>query len=311
MFSIAKLRYVLGHDEQRKFLMVVCLMGIGAAIEMVAIGAIPSYVALLAGSAVPYGWNWLASVSWVVPGNSSVFSVLGGAGALFTLFVIKNSYLAFLASVQAKFVFGCQARLAQRLIDVHLQSSWLLLLRLNSANILNHATFQAMDVAEYVLRPVMTLLLEVLVVAAILFLLLFSEPIISVVALLVLGVTTLIFLGFVRRRLTRYASALQSFRTDMIRAVQDCVGGAKIAKVLGREPYLSRAFAVSADGYSNAARVHQVITEFPRLFVECAAMLGMVALKALPPGNARSQGFVCHHIPGGRPTDSALREIGP
>src|SRR5207247_1815789 len=55
----------------------------------------------------------------------------------------------------------------------------------------------------------------------------------------------------------------------------------KIAKVLGREPYLSRAFAVSADGYSNAARVHQVITEFPRLFVECAAMLGMVSVGAI------------------------------
>jgi ATP-binding cassette subfamily C protein len=204
--------------------------------------------------------------------------VLTGAAVLLAVFLVKSAYLAGLSFVLARYTLSRQVGVAQRLFRAYMRAPYVKHLHRNSADLINGINFQALEVVGSVLQPVLVLTLEFLTVGSILLLLLWAEPLVSAIAALVLGGSTLVFLRVIRKRVIRHGHEIQHFRGRMIQAVNEGVGGIKIAKVLGREDYFLRRFEVPAQGYAGAARFRQVALELPRLLLEISAMVGLVGI---------------------------------
>jgi ABC-type multidrug transport system fused ATPase/permease subunit len=120
-----------------------------------------------------------------------------------------------------------------------------------------------------------------LTVAAILILLVIAEPIVSVVGFALLGGATWISVRVVKRRLIQYGAAIQDARLRMIKSVNEGLGAIKITKTLGRESYFLSEFKRQAYRSAKAQQFRQVMLDVPRLYLETAAMIGLLVVAAI------------------------------
>jgi ATP-binding cassette subfamily C protein len=278
---IRKLRYLLTPRERWQAGLLFVLMTGGAVLEMVGVGAIPAFVALLsdpeAARDLPVLGPQIEGLDELAPETL----VLYGALVLLAVYLVKNSYLAVLSVIQSRYVFNRQVRIGGKLFAAYLHSPYPFHLQRNTAELLRNANTESMQVVGAGLMPLMMLTMEGLTVTAILLLLLAVEPLASLVALVILGGTTVLFLRLVRRRVQHHGEQIQYRYGKMIQAVNEGLGGIKVTKVLGRERQFLQTYAAHAGLYARAGRVRQVLIEVPRLFLETAAVGGLLGVAVL------------------------------
>lgn len=287
---LRKLSVLLTPRERRGAAGLFALMLGGTALELVGVGAIPAFVALLAD---PTGLDRLPVADQLMTALGATTPerlVLVGAAVLLALFALKNVYLAVQSWVSARYVHGVQIAIAQRLLRRYLHAPYAFHLQRNSAELLRNSNQDAMEVVGAALLPALTLAREALIVSAVLALLLAIEPVTSLVAFAVLGGTVALYLRAARRRTLHYGHEAHQARLDMIRAVTEGLGGIKVTRVLGREADFVAAFEQASDRYARAARVRQVLSETPRLVLETAGIAGLLFVAALLTAQGRPPG---------------------
>jgi ATP-binding cassette subfamily C protein len=287
---VRKLTVLLSPRERWQAVALFGVMLGGTLLELVGVGAIPAFVTLLSD---PTGLDRVPQVARLLERLGATTPdrlVLLGAAALFALFAVKNFYLAAQSWATARYGFNRQIGIAQRLLRRYLYSPYTFHLQRNSAELLRNSNQDAMEVVGSGLMPVLTLAKEALTVTAVLGLLLFVEPVTSAVAFTVLGGTVAVFLKLVRRRTLAFGQQAHESRMEMIRAVNEGLGGIKTTRVLGREEDFYQAFAHASSLYSQAGRVRQVLVDTPRLVLETAGIAGLLGVAALLTAQGRPAG---------------------
>jgi ATP-binding cassette subfamily C protein len=120
--------------------------------------------------------------------------------------------------------------------------------------------------------------MEGMIVLLIFGLLLAAEPWVSLLAAVVLGGSSLLFLSVVREKMHHYGHLQHKSRAAMIQHVSQGLWSLKEARILGREPYFIDAFVQSAATYSRASRFKSMTDELPRRVAETIAVLGMLLI---------------------------------
>lgn len=278
---VQKLAFLLSPRERWQAVALFGLMLGGTLLELVGVGAIPAFVTLLSDPTgldrFPQAGRFLERLGATMPERL----VMVGAAALFILFAVKNLYLVLQSWATARYALDRQVGIARRLLRRYLTSPYTFHLQRNSAELLRNSNQDAMEVVGSGLMPLLTLAKEALTVGAVLLLLLWVEPVTSAVAFGVLGGTTVLFLRVMRRRTLALGQQMHESRLEMIRAVNEGLGGIKVTRVLGREDDFFDAFAGASDRYAHAGRVRQVLGEVPRLFLETAGIAGLLGVAAL------------------------------
>lgn len=279
--TVRKMRELLSPREQWQAVALLGMMLLGAMLEMVGVGAIPAFVAVLSDPSRVNRYALSRRLMSYLPAHTQTQLALGGAVALLLIYLIKNSYLTTVAFLQSRYVTNRQIKIASRLFRSYLSCSYTVHLQRNSAEVLRNATNEAMEVVGAVLLPLLTVAMEVFTIAAILALLLVAEPVISLVAFVVLGGATFLFVRLIRGRLLHFGEQIQTYRMKMLQTVTEGLGSLKVARVLGRERHFAEAFAWQADRFGEASRFRQVMLDLPRLYLETAAMFGLVVVASI------------------------------
>ena len=117
-----KLSYLFTPREKRNGVILFVMMVLGALAEVVGVGAIPAFVGvinmperLLENDKVRYVYDLLGM-------DSPQEMVLWAALALILVFIVKNSYLAFLVYVRARYTTNRQVTISNRLFRAYLHS---------------------------------------------------------------------------------------------------------------------------------------------------------------------------------------------
>ena len=257
----------------------VAMLG-GALLEMAGVGAIPAFVATLTNPDMvrehPLG---SAVLGWFGAETDAGVTVLAGV-VLAVVFVVKAAYLTVLAWISNRFVFRWQVTLAGRLLGHYLRRPYAFHLQRNSSELLNNTNNDAMGVVSGVVLPLLKIGMEVLTLTAIFGLLLWVEPVTSLGALAILGGASYVFARVVRTRVITLGREQRRQREEMIRAVNEGLGGIKMTKVLGRESHFLARFEEASAAFANVGMIRAVLTELPRLVLEVVAVLGLLAVAA-------------------------------
>jgi len=255
-------------------------MVLGALLEMAGVGAIPAFVATLTNPDMlrdhPIGSSILG---WFGAETDAEITVLAGA-VLAVVFVSKAAYLTALAWTTNRLVFGWQVSMAGRLLGHYLRQPYAFHLRRNSSELLHNTNNDAMGVVSGVVLPSLKIGMEVLTLTAIFALLLWVEPVTSLAALGILGGTSYVFARVVRTRVIRLGKEERIQREEMIRAVNEGLGGVKMTKVLGRESHFLGRFNEAARAFAEVGMIRSVLADLPRLVLEVVAVLGLLAVAA-------------------------------
>lgn len=279
MRAYLKILHILSAPQKRTFGYIFILMLVGMAFEMVGVGVIlplvtfiqdPQILEKLLGK-LPQEYKLLA------PQSNETRIVLVMA-AISLIFLLKNLFLAGLSYQQAKFAFGLQSQLSQKLFDIYLSKPYLFHLENNSALLIRNVTTEVNAVTFNLVLPILYLSSEFFVVAGLAMLLLVIEPIGTLTSLAVLGFAGLLFNIATSKYIQKCGKARQYHEGQRIQQLQQSLGAIKEVKLLGCEKEFLSRFKIHADEYSHAGRVHVTLQQLPRLWVETLAIFGLFLL---------------------------------
>lgn len=257
------------------------LMGLGAALEALSIALVFPLIALLShpdfGAGVPLP-AWIAEPLAAMPPRDRV---LAGAGAVMAVFALKVAYLAALYVAQYRFMFSRQVALSRRLFAAYLYAPYPYHLRRNSAELLRNLNQEIHWIFTGVLVPAASVAIEVLVAAMVVGALIWIDPVSAAVVVLVLGSAGAVFYRAIRQKTGALGRRQQAFSGEMIRRVQEGIGGIKELKVLCREGLFLDAYTAATAGYTDALRFLRTIGEMPRLAIEGMTVIGIAGILAL------------------------------
>jgi ABC-type multidrug transport system fused ATPase/permease subunit len=215
----------------------------------------------------------------VLLGNPDRTQLVAGAVlGLTAVFLLKNLFLAFVTWKQMRFAFAVQAQLSQHLFTVYLRQPYTFHLQRNSAGLLRNITGEVSLLTNSAILPGLLLMSESLVLVGLCLLLLIVEPVGAVVIFSVLGVSAWGFYRVARSRITRWGEARQHHETMAVQHLQQGLGGAKDVKILGREAEFLKQYRVHNERGALAARLQMTLLQFPRLWLEVLAVVGLSVL---------------------------------
>jgi ATP-binding cassette, subfamily B, bacterial PglK len=278
---LGRLTALMSRRQRVQLAVLFVAMMAGALMEMVGIGAIPAFAALVGSPERVLNNRYVLLYVGDLHRVPQSSLLLYAAGGLLILFVLKNTYLFVLLLGQSTFTQRFQSRLAVRVLRAYLYAPYHLHLQRNPSELLRNANSEALEIIASVVMPGMILTMELLTVAAILTLLFVAQPAVSIFACALLGGTAFLFMKTLRRRLSHYGERIQYFRGKMVQSVHESLSSVKVTKVLGREDYFLDTFAFNTNGYAEANRFRQIATETPRLILEITAIAGLLGVAAV------------------------------
>jgi ABC-type multidrug transport system fused ATPase/permease subunit len=201
-----------------------------------------------------------------------------GMLALAALYIVKFFYLAWTASVQMRFVYRVQADMSRRLFVGYLHKPWTFHLQRNSAELVRNVVNATNELTLTGLVSMLILVTELLVLAGISALLLWIEPVATLVAAAFLAIFGYVLNKSTRTEIRRAGEARQHHEELRIRYLQQAIGGLKELKLLGREQNAAAQYAPSNAASADIGRHQATLQALPKLWLELLAVLGLVAL---------------------------------
>lgn len=273
-----QLDYLLTPREKRNGGVLFLLMTIGALSEVVGVGAIPAFLAVIV---IPDELLEIGIVRTVYDAlgmGSPREMVLWSALGLIILFVAKNLYLTFLAYAKARYSSNRRVAVSGRLFKAYLSSPYTFHLQRNTAELLRNTNSEA-DAVSGVVLTLFTLAMEGMVLGLIFFALLAALGVtLTLTTFAVFGLLTYMFWRSTRAKVEEFAKEEQRHRKQSVQAVNQGLGGFKDARVLGREAYFLRAYEESTLFQAKAAQYKAFIQATPRMFLETVAILGLLGI---------------------------------
>lgn len=279
---------LLTPTERRRALVLLALMVAGMLLEMVGIGLVLPFIALLATDDALTRWEWLAAVHLAIGSPGKGVLILVAMAALTLAFLVKNAVLALMTWKQMRLAFAVQARLSEQLFDAYLRRPYVFHLQHNSAELLRNVISETSLLTNFVLIPGTVLISESAVLFGAVILLFVIEPAGALATGLVLAGAGVLFLRLVRNRSSRWASERQHYDGLRLQHAQQGLAASKDLKLLGREAQFIREFERHSGAAANASRKQMTVLQMPRLFLEVLAIVGLTALLFVMLGTGRA-----------------------
>ena len=278
--TFGKVWLILNKWERRRAVVQLLLTIVGMFLEMLGIGLVIPAVMVMTqadlGSRYPAVQPYLDLL-----GNPTREQlVLGGMLVLVSVYFVKTGFLAFLAWRQNRFAFGIRRRLSQELLMTYLRQPYTFHLMRNSAMLVRNAQYETQQLVQGGLRPCMTLISEFLLILGIAIVLLLVEPVGALFVVSVLGIATLVFHHFTRRRLTRWGETRRQSDGLRIKHMQQALSSVKDIKLMGRESEFLARYEDHNRRAADAAEKQATLAQLPKLWLELLAVTGLALLVA-------------------------------
>jgi ATP-binding cassette, subfamily B, bacterial PglK len=286
MTTTQKIRSILTPSERKSALLLLCLMSIGMVLEMLGIGLIIPVIAILMQDDLITKHPGIRPLLQFLDNPSHNQLVVGAMVGLVGIFLVKNLFLAFLAWRQARFAFGVQVQVSQRLFTTYLRQPYTFHLQRNSAQLIRNVTGEV-NMFTTAINSSLLITSEFLVLLGITTLLLLVEPLGALVSVMVLGGAAWIFQRSTRARITRWGKARQYHDGLRIQHLQQGLGGAKDVKLLGRESEFLAQYRIHNIQSGRVGQFQITLQQFPRLWLELLAVSGLALLVLSMLGHVR------------------------
>jgi ATP-binding cassette, subfamily B, bacterial PglK len=280
---LSRLVYILEQGKVFQVVGILLLMLIGGAIETLGIGIIMPFVSLLNNptqlSKINKNSNFLYQF---IPDNiSTQLLLIWICVGLILIYILKNVLLSLITFWQYEFICKNQIGLSNRLFRGYLYAPYTFHLQRNTADIVANIISEVGQVFSGVLMPAMILLTELIVVTFVFVLLVFIEPFSSILALIVLSIAIISFNLLIRGKINQLGLIRQRHFSQIVKTVNQSLGGIKETKVLGRENLFLQIFSYNLSKSSYADMFSSYARQTPSLFIETIILISVILIVLL------------------------------
>jgi ATP-binding cassette, subfamily B, bacterial PglK len=187
------------------------------------------------------------------------------------LIVISNALSAITAWLSFRFAWSIQSRLSTDLLARYLAHPYETLLLRNPAEAEKNVIGEVELFTSGVIRPFLRLVTSIVVVVFIVGFLIWFNPVMAGISVILLGggyVTTFVL---VRRSLSKAGMRRAISNEGRFKTASESINGVKEIQVLGREREFTKRFRSPAQEYARATTLQNIISDLPRYSIEVLA----------------------------------------
>lgn len=273
-----KLRAILTRTESRKLIYLLFPMTIGMLLEIASIGMVIPAIIVITKPNIVEIYPQIKPLLTLFGNPTQATLVAGGMLLLITLYLIKTMFLIYLSWKQNKLVFDIRAALSFRLFTGYLQQPWTFHLQRNSAQLISHATTEVNELISQALLPGILVISEGVVLLGIILVLFVIQPLGAMYIVGTVGIASIGFQRLIRKHILRWGEARQYHDGLRVQHLQQGLGGAKDVKLLGREDEFFARYHKHNLISSLVSQRQKTLLEFPRLWLELLAVIGLAVL---------------------------------
>lgn len=276
--SIKKVYKLLPRSDKYKFLFLFLMMIIASFIELLGIGIIPAFIIAIADSDIvfntPVVGDMLKAAGIQTPKALITFSAI----LLMFIYVAKNVFLILYNYLKVKFVKKRLVILQNRLFKAYLTAPYTFYLNQNSSVLLRNVTSEVNKVITGTLLPLLEITLHVMMGVFIIGSLLYLEPLITVVTMIVMAGGGGLFLKITRDKITDAGRQDRRARASMNKVVLQGLGAFKDTRVLKREKMFLDQYDKYAFQSIRANIYKSLVGSFPKAIIELLLVLGILSI---------------------------------
>ena len=221
--------------------------------------------------------RWIAQIHGFFPLAPRPFMILLGGGVLLVLF-LSNLISALTVWSILRFSLAAGRDLSKTMYAVYLNHPYLFFLNRNTSELVQNTLYEIGRLVIGILIPSLTIISKLAVAFAILGLLLFVNPLIALLAGLILGGSYMGVFFLVRRTLAHSGQEISRVNSRRVQIAYETFSSIKDIKILGREKAFFELFSSPVDRYSVLQSRSQMISVLPRYAMETLAFGGIIAL---------------------------------
>jgi len=265
---------MLTKREKGRLFLLFGLVLLTMVLEIASIGVVVPIVGLLVGgnesSLLPWVGGLIDSLSSSTLLVTAMLGVLG-------LFVVKNMVLLGSTYIRNRVLTSLNSRLTSELFVRLLEQPYSFHLQHNSAELVQ-ATQNISTVTSGSLVPTLTILTDTTVGVGILVLLIWSEPVGSLVTLGLFGTAGVWLVTSTRSMVERWGTEAREAKTGVMQSLMQGFGGIREIKILGRAPMFVQEHQRFLFKSLRPQRLYSTFSIIPRLLFEVLAVFGVTIL---------------------------------
>ena len=279
--NFKKVLYILPKGDKLRLAGLLFMMMVVAVLEVAGIGMIPAFVSIVADPQMVLNHDRVGSLMNFFGIETSRELLLLGGVALVIIFILKNAFIALFYYVEARYAYSRFYKTSHRLMRSYMQAPYTFHLQRNTAELLRNSSQEVRLMIQQVVKPTLELIKESVIGLSIIVFLLIMEPAISLVVFSLLGTSVGVFLMVTHKKLKAYGKEEQIHRRELIKALNQGVGGIKDARVLNREAQFIEKFRHSAYRSSLMLTRKFFLSKLPKPIVETIAIGGIMLIAVL------------------------------
>lgn len=275
---IRKFLYILPKGDPFKIFVLFILMMVAAGLEVLGIGMIPAFVAIVASPERVLEYEPIQPLLSFLNITTPRDLLIWGSIALLGSFILKGGYRLAFNYFQARFLYNRRYQISHRLMSSYMQAPYTFHLERNTAELLRNITQEVNLLIGNVLTMILDVSKQAIITIAILLFLFIAEPLISLLVILFSGIASGSFLYFTKKKVKAYGKREQQHRSEMIKAVNQGLGGIKDARVLNREAEFIEKFRTEVRDSTRLLTYITYTRRIPQPLMEVTAVFSMLLI---------------------------------
>ena len=269
---------LLDRERPGRWLVLIVLSIVGSLFEMLGALAIYLLMALLTAPETVQQAPLIGGLVDLLPAGDLTELRMLVAAAVLVFFVLRGIIIVTRGYVETRLIAAAGVTIADRLLAGYLAMPYAFHTRRNTAEMIRNAFSTTSLLQQQVMLPMAFVVGDSLVIVGLAAVVLASEPLGGVVAVVFLGGVTLVIQRILRPRLIRWSRRAQDASAGGLQAVQQSLGGIRDIKLLGQET----TFLTEHRGHrlrgARALYLAEAARAVPRALIELAMVSAVVVL---------------------------------
>lgn len=265
---------VLSFDEKKQFVVIFVLSFIGIFLDLFGIGMIfPILDLIISGEDnFIFNFDFIKSFFLDYDQNSIIFFVIT---FFLIFFVIKTLFSTFVIWYEKKFVYLTTYKLGSQLLEKYLKQNILELIKKKQSDLVRNILFEAGLFVTGIIFNLIKLILEFILIAGIAIIIIYFDPISSVLSLSIVGVFVVFYILIFKKKLRRYGKERQEIVGNLIKVLNDGFIMHKEIRLLDKSNFLHERYNKQARKAADIGIFEQMINSLPKIYFELFAVIGI------------------------------------
>jgi ATP-binding cassette, subfamily B, bacterial PglK len=273
---IRKLLSFFTRKEINIAIFIFILVVIGAGLEVFSLSLFALFIGLFLDNNLEV-YQWIINNSLIDFTNkdeSELIKIIGIVTGL--LFLFKNSYLLYINFLLHRFIYNKYTQLSVQLLRKYIAMPYINHLETNSSFLQRNVNTEVFWLFANIFVPGITLLTELVIVTVVILALFYVNPLSTLLLIISFALLLSLIMITIKRKMDLLGSISQSYFGEMIKSVDQSLGGIKVTKVSGTQQFFLDVYRSNIEEYSqNTARLKN-ISQWPRYLVEVILVVAVV-----------------------------------